>query len=131
VGNSRASLRGEQTVHGARDAYRHSFELVRTPQALAGIGTSDFQLRNYKECGEVFAAIDRNAPPFMKANPLLYYVYGKCALANGDKGVAKGAYTHLKPFVRAGTPLATEINKTLASLNVSAPKPKASAKPTH
>ncbi len=115
----------------SRDAYRHSFEIVRTPQALAGIGTSDFQLRNYKECGEVFAAIDRNAPPFMKANPLLYYVYGKCALANGDKDVAKSAYTRLKPFVRAGTPLATEINKSLASLNGAAPKPKASAKPTH
>ena len=123
----------------ARDAFRHSFELARTPQALAGLGTADLQLHNYKECGEVFAAIDRNANPFMKQNPLLYYVYGKCSLANGDKATARVEYARLKPLLKPGTPLALEVNKTLKSLGKTAPaksssavaKPKATAMPAH
>ncbi len=122
----------------ARDAYRHSFELARTPQALAGLGTSDLELKNYKECGQVFSAIDHNAADYLKANPLLYYVYAKCSVANGDKPTAISAYTRFKPFVKAGSPLATEVNKALAQLNGSrtaskapAPKATASAKPSH
>lgn len=116
----------------SRDAYRHSFELARTPQALAGVGAADLQLHNYKECGEVFGAIDRNAAAFMKANPLYYYVYGKCSIATGDKVAARSAFGHLKPYIKAGTPLALEVTKTLKSLNASAaPAPKASTKPAH
>ena len=119
----------------ARNAYRHSFELARTPQALAGIGAADLQLRNYKECGEVFNAIDRNAGGFMKQNPLLYYIYGKCAVDTGDKTAARSAYTRFKPFVKAGTPLSIEVAKALRTLDTAQPaaKPKAaaSAKPAH
>ncbi len=122
----------------AREAYRHSFEIARTPQALAGMGTSDLELKNYKECGQVFAAIDRNAAAYLKANPLLYYVYAKCSVANGDKPTAISAYSRFKPYVKAGSPLALEVTKELKQLGAvaaSAPKPKpkatASAKPSH
>jgi len=115
----------------ARDSYRHSFELARTPQALAGIGTSDYQLKNYKECGQALGAIDKNAAPFMKANPVLYYVYGKCAVATGDKAAAKSAFTRIKPLLKDNGPIAKDVTKQLAALNAAAPKPKASAKPTH
>ncbi len=116
----------------ARDAYKHSFELARTPQALAGLGTSDLELKRYKECGEVFTAIDHNATDYMKANPLLYYVYAKCSMANGDKTAAKSAYTRFKPYVKPGTPLAVEVAKALQSLGGGspAPAPKPSPKAT-
>jgi tetratricopeptide (TPR) repeat protein len=114
----------------ARDAYRRSFELVRTPQALAGLGTSDLELKNYKECGQVFTAIDRNAADYMKANPVLYYVYGKCSAANGDKATARAQFTKFKPFVKPNTPLALEVAKALQSLGPDTPaKPSASPKP--
>ncbi len=124
----------------ARDAFRHAFALARTPQTLAGVGSADLQLRNVKECTQIFDAIDKNAADFMRANPQLYYVFGQCALQSGDKSKAKIAYTKLKPFVKVGTPLSKEVTKTLASLNApgaatsaTGPKPKAksSPKPSH
>ncbi len=122
----------------ARDAFRHAFALARSPQTLAGVGSADLQLGNVKECTQIFEAIDRGAADFMKANPQLYYVYGKCALQSGDRSKARTAYTKLKPFVKTGTPLSNEVTKTLASLNSthaappsSKPKPKSSPKPSH
>ena len=117
----------------ARDAFRHSFELARTPQALAGLGTADLQMRNYKECSEVFTALDRNAAPFMKSNPQLLYVYGKCAASNGERDVARSAYTRFKSYVKPGSPLAGELNRAIASLGnapaKSGPAPKKTAAP--
>ena len=118
----------------ARDAYRHSFELARTPQSLAGIGSVDLQMRNYRECTEVFTAIDHAAPDFMRQYPQLLYMYGKCALANGDRNDARSAYLRFKSYVKPGSQLALEVDKTLSSLNGNAsskpaPKPKSTAKP--
>ena len=116
----------------AHDAYRRSFEIARTPQALAGLGESDLELRNYKECGEVFAAIDKNASDYMKQNPLLLYVYAKCSAASGDKTTARSAYTRFKPFVKPNTPLATVVAKALQDLGGGSPPPagKPSPKPS-
>jgi len=109
----------------ARDSYRHSFEIARTPQALAGLGTADLQLKNYKECGQVFAAIDKNAPGFLKANPQLLYVYGKCSAGSGDRDSARSAYTRFKTFVKPGSPLAGELDKAIASLGGGPPAKRA------
>jgi tetratricopeptide (TPR) repeat protein len=114
----------------AHDAYRHSFELARTPQALAGLGTADLELKNYKECGQVFNAIDRNAQPFMKANPQLLYVYAKCSQESGDKTTARDAYSRFKTYVKPGSPLAHQVDQAIASLSTAPkPAPKASSKP--
>jgi tetratricopeptide (TPR) repeat protein len=123
------ALSANRQFNDARDAYRRSFELARTPQALAGMGTSDLELKNYKECGQVFTAIDRNAADYMKQNPLLYYVYAKCSVANGDKTAARSAYQRFKPFVKPGTPLSAEVAKALQSLGGGSPTPKSTAKP--
>jgi tetratricopeptide (TPR) repeat protein len=123
----------------AHDSYRHSFELARTPQALAGLGTADLELKNYKECGQVFGAIDRNAQPFMKANPQLLFVYAKCSAETGDKSTARQAYSRFKTYVKPGSPLAHQIDAAIASLSPASakgatkasPKPQSSAKPSH
>jgi tetratricopeptide (TPR) repeat protein len=125
----------------ARDAFRRSFELAQSPQALAGIGTADLELKNYKECSTVFGAIDKEAAPYMKANPQMLYIFGKCASATGDKNAARSAYARFKPYVKPGSPLARELDKELASLagpaapvkksdpSKKAPAPKATATP--
>lgn len=107
----------------ARDSFRHSFGITRTPVALAGIGTADLQLRDYKECSVVFNAIDRNAPDFMKGNPQLLYVYGKCAASSGERDAARSAYTRFKAYVKPGSPLAGELTKAIASLGSAPSKP--------
>lgn len=101
----------------ARTAYLQSFQLQHTPTALAGLGAADLQLKNYKECAQVFGALDRNAPDFMnKDNPQLLYVYGKCAVGVSDKTTARSAFTRFKPFVKPGSTLAAELNRDIASL---------------
>ena len=101
----------------ARDAFSQSFQIARTPAALAGVGASDYGLKNYKECGAIFDALNKNAADFLKGNPQLYYIMGKCYVGNGSKDKAKSAFTRFKTFVKPGTPLAAEINKTLSDLD--------------
>lgn len=114
----------------ARTSYLESFQLQRSPSALAGLGAADLELKNYKECNQVFNAIDKNASDFLKQNPPLLYVYGKCAIGVNDKVSARSALMRFKAFVKPGTPLASEVDKTLASLgNGAGPRP--SPKPQH
>jgi tetratricopeptide (TPR) repeat protein len=129
----------------ARDSYRRSFDLAQTPQALAGMGTADLQLRNYQECSKIFAAIDQHAPDFVKQFPQLLYADGKCAAGNGDTAQARSAFTRFKGFVKPGSQLALEIDKDISNLRgtqakpapkpgvkaVPKPSPKPSAKPSH
>ncbi len=134
VWNALAQVQADNgDYNDARASYRHSYDIVQTPQSLAGLGTTDLQLRNFKECSKIFAAIDQNAPDFMKQYPQLLYVDGKCASANGDKAQARSAYTRFKAFVKPGSQLALEIAKALSNLNSTgaAPRPKPSAKPSH
>jgi tetratricopeptide (TPR) repeat protein len=116
----------------ARVSYLQSFQLQRTPAALAGLGEADLELKNFKECAQVFGAIDKNAPDFLKEQPQLLYVYGKCAIGVSDKGTARSALTRFKVYVKPGTPLASEVDKTLASLGSGgspSPTPKPKPKP--
>jgi len=114
----------------ARASYVQSFQLQRTPAALAGLGAADLELKNYKECRDVFSAIDRNATDFLKSNPQLLYVYGKCAMGVSDKPDARSAFTRFKTYVKPGTPLAAEIDRTLKSLGGGA-DPKPAHSPSH
>jgi tetratricopeptide (TPR) repeat protein len=114
----------------ARRAYLGSFQQAHSPAALAGLGTADFELRNYKECTQVFGAIDHNAGDFMKQNPQLLYVYAKCAVGISDKTTARSAYTRFRTYVKPGTQLAAEVDKAIRGLGgSSSPHPAATAKP--
>ena len=112
-----------------RTSFLQSFSLQHSPSALAGLGAADLELKNYKECTDVFHAIDNKAPDFMKQNPQLLYVYAKCSVGHGDRSQARALYTRFKAFVKPGTPLDKEIAKAIASLGGSgAPKPAATPK---
>jgi tetratricopeptide (TPR) repeat protein len=114
----------------ARDAYRRSFELQRTPQALAGLGASDYAVHNYRECSQIFDAIDKGASDFLKQSPALYIVMGECYSQTNQKTKAKGAYTRFLAFVKPNSPAATEVKKKIASLS-DKPAPKPTATPKH
>jgi len=117
----------------ARDAYRKSFELARTPQALAGLGAADYSLHNYKECSEIFDAIDKGASDFVRQNPTLYVIMGQCYAETNQKSKAKDAYTRFLSFVKPNSQAATDIKKKIADLDKPAakptPKPTATPKP--
>jgi tetratricopeptide (TPR) repeat protein len=116
----------------ARDAFRHSFEVAHTPQALAGIATADYQMKNSKECAQIFDAIDKNVPIFLKQNAQLYFVMGDCYRQSGQRDKAKSAYQRLQPYLKPGSQIANDVKKILADLNApaaTAAKPKPSATP--
>jgi len=122
---------------GARDAFRHSFALQGTPQALAGLATADLELHNYKECTRAFQAIDKNAIGLMKQYPTLFLAYGRCAEGDRDKAQARLAYTQIKPYLKPGTQLAADVDRALrrvsgnapAAAHAAKPKPKSTAAP--
>jgi tetratricopeptide (TPR) repeat protein len=110
----------------SRDAYRRSFELSRSPQALAGMGLADVQLRNWKECGQIFDALDKGAPTMEKQNPQVLYVMGRCYAGGNQRDKARSAYGRFLAFLKPGSQQAKDVQKLLASLS---PAPAASAKP--
>ncbi len=112
----------------ARDAFRHSFEVARTPQALAGLGAADYELRNYKEAAEIFDALDRDVPNFLKESPQFYVVMGKCYAETNQKAKAKGAYERFLPFVSKDAKATAEVKKMIASLGQAGPVPTAAPK---
>ncbi len=116
---------------GARDAFRRSFALQGTPQALAGLATADLQLHNYKECTRAFQAIDQRAIGLMKQYPTLFLAYGRCAEGNRDKAQARLAYTQIKPYLKPGTQLAADVDRALRRVSGNPPAAKAAkaAKP--
>jgi len=116
----------------ARESYQRSFALARTPQALAGIAASDYQLHSYREGAAAFDAIQSGAPDFLKANPQLFYVMGRVYTGNNEKSKAKTAYKAFLAYVKPGSPVQSQVKKLIAALNQnssSKPAPSASAKP--
>jgi tetratricopeptide (TPR) repeat protein len=112
----------------ARDAYRHAFELSRTPQALAGMAAADYRMRNYKECSQIGDAIDKGAPDFIKQAPEILFVMGKCYRGDQQKDKARSAYTRFLAFLKPGSTTAKEVQKEIAELSAPAPKPTAKPK---
>ncbi len=101
----------------ARKSFQNAFSLEHTPQSLAGLGSVDLELKNFRECQQVFSAIDRGAPDVFRTQPQLLYVYGKCAQGNGDKSTAYNAYNRFKPFVKPGSALDKELKESLVAVS--------------
>jgi tetratricopeptide (TPR) repeat protein len=116
----------------ARQTYQRSFALARTPQALAGIAASDYQLHSYREGAAAFDAIQSGAPDFLKANPQLFYVMGRVYTGNNEKSKAKTAYKIFLSYVKPGSVVQRQVKQLISALDqhtASKPAPSASAKP--
>jgi tetratricopeptide (TPR) repeat protein len=114
----------------ARDAYRHAFEMTHAPQPLAGLAVADYQLKNYKECGQISDALEKNAATYLKQQPQFYLVMGKCYTTLGQKDKARAAYVHFQAYVKPGSDASKELQKLINDLNT-IPKPKPTAAPSH
>ena len=115
----------------ARTAFRTSFGLQKTPEALAGLGAADYQSRNYPECAEVFEALDKS-PNFAKQNPRVLVTLGDCEARSNRKAQAKSAYTRFLAYTKPGSQAERDIKKMISSLDgkpASKPAPKATTAP--
>ena len=113
----------------ARDAFRHSYALGRSAEALVGLAQSDFATKNYKETILIFAALDHNAPNFTKQNPQVLYVLGQSYQKTGDKKNARDAYTRFLSYTKPGSQANAQIKQLIAQMDDTKPDAKASPTP--
>jgi tetratricopeptide (TPR) repeat protein len=113
----------------ARDAFRHSYALGRTAEALVGLAQSDFATKNYKETILIFSTLDHSAPNFTKQNPQVLYVLGQSYQKTGDKKNARDAYTRFLAYTKPGSQANAEIKQLITQMDQTKPDPKSSAKP--
>lgn len=113
----------------ARDAFRHSYALGRTAEALVGLAQSDFATKNYKETILIFSTLDHNAPNFTKQNPQVLYVLGQSYQKTGDKKGARDAYTRFLAFTKPGSQAQAEVKQLIAQVTDGKSDVKPSPKP--
>ena len=67
-----------RTTTAARDAFKASFNLAHTPDALVGLAAADQQTKNFTEAIQIYEALDKNAPAaLVKANPGILLQHGQ------------------------------------------------------
>ncbi|MBC5811548.1 MAG: tetratricopeptide repeat protein [Candidatus Eremiobacteraeota bacterium] len=113
----------------SRDAYRRCFELSRSPECLSSMAATDFELKNYKECSQIFDAIEKNAGGFLKSNPQFYLLAGRCYGSAGQRDKARAEFVKLQPLVKPGSQQAKDLAKLIADVSAK-PAPKPAPKPT-
>ena len=113
----------------SKDACTKSFNLQRDPSTLGCIAGADFEMKNYKEAGQIFDVLDANAHGFLDQNPQLLYVAARSyqQLKQNDKAVS--AYKRLLPMVKKGTKDYSNVVNTINQLSKPQPKAK-TGKPT-
>jgi tetratricopeptide (TPR) repeat protein len=115
----------------ARDAFKASFNLSHTPDALVGLAAADQQSRNFTEAIQIYEAIDKNAAQLVKANPDLLFNMGNAYKGANQPQKAKAAYVRFLAFLKPGTQGYGEVKQLIADVDrgSSKPAPKSSAKP--
>jgi tetratricopeptide (TPR) repeat protein len=117
----------------AHDAFRASFNLAPSADALVGLAAADQQMRNYTEAIQIYQVLDKNAG-LTKAPGLLYNMAVAYQSANQPQK-AKAAYVRLLATQKPGTQGYSQVQQLIAKIDhpVSSsstrPAPKASAKP--
>ncbi len=129
----------------ARDAFRSSFNLQRSPEALVGLAAADAESNNFNEAIQIYEALDKQAPDLMKQHPEILFAMGKAYQGNHQNDKAKATYQRLLALLKPGTPGYNQVKTTIASVDYHPapaakpkpkttelkPKPKPSASPSH
>ena len=101
----------------ARGAFKASYNLQHTPDALLGLGQADLQTRNYTECSQVYDAIDKGAPDLSRQNPTVLYGLGQCYQGARQPEKAKAAYQKLLSYVPANSSAASQLKALIAAID--------------
>lgn len=111
----------------ARDAFKASFNLDRSGDALIGLAAADYQSKNYPEAIQIYESLDKNAQPLIKANPVLLFNMAQTYQSANQPQKAKAAYVRFLAFLKPGTQGYTQVKQLIAQID-NPPKP--NAKPT-
>jgi tetratricopeptide (TPR) repeat protein len=117
--------------NGARDAFKASYNLSQTPDALVGLAAADQEARNFSEAIQIYEALDKNAQPLVKANPVILLDLGNSYKGANETQKAKDAYTRFLTYLKPGTQGYDQVKQMIADLDRgSAPPKPAAPKPT-
>jgi tetratricopeptide (TPR) repeat protein len=132
-------LLAQRNFNAARDAFKASFNLARTPEALLGLSVADEQTNNYPEAVAILEALDKNAPDLIKQNPGILFNLGKAYQGEHQNDKAKATYTRLLAVVKPGSDAYNQVKAAIAGVGGStstssshpAPHPSATPAPQH
>lgn len=118
--------------NAARDAFKASFNLAKTPDALIGLAVADQTTKNWSEAVQIYEALDKNAASLVKANPGILYSMATAYQGANQPQKAKATYVRFLGFLKPGTQGYTQVQQIIASFDhgTAKPAPKSSAKPT-
>jgi tetratricopeptide (TPR) repeat protein len=130
-----------KNANASRDAFKASFNLAHTPDALVGLAAADQVSRNFTEAVQIYEALDKNAPAVVKANPgLLFSMASAYKGANNTKN-ERATLVRFLAFLKPGTQGYTQVQQLIAQIDHPSAKPaanqspkpsvKPTAKPTH
>jgi tetratricopeptide (TPR) repeat protein len=117
----------QKNYNSARDAFKSSYNLARSPEALIGLATADQGSGNYNEAIQIYEAVDKGAPQLIKQNPGLLYNLGRAYQSTRQNDKAKSTYQRFLTYLKPGSQGYNEVKQTIASLDRPAPKPAATA----
>ncbi|HEY9086258.1 MAG TPA: tetratricopeptide repeat protein [Candidatus Tyrphobacter sp.] len=100
-----------------RDACSRSFAIKRSPDTLACIAGADFEMRNYREAGQIFDVLDNAARGYLDQNPQLLYIAARTYAGLHQRDKAISAYKRLLPLMRRGSPAYKTVQRAIADLN--------------
>jgi tetratricopeptide (TPR) repeat protein len=107
----------------AAAAFKQSYSLQHTPDALLGLGQADLQTHNYTECAQVYEAIDKGAPDISRQNPQVLFGMGQCYQGAKQPDKAKVAYQRVLAMVKPGSQAANQIKSLIAAIDRQQHKP--------
>jgi tetratricopeptide (TPR) repeat protein len=102
---------------GSKEACSKSFSLDKNPATLSCIGGADYELKNYKEAGQVFDAIEKGAPGYLDQNPQLMYLAAKTYQNLNQNAKALADFKKLLPRTRKGSKDYNDIMAQIALLS--------------
>lgn len=112
------SVYGEQkNWKDAHDAFRHAYDLTHSPDALVAVGETDINLRNYKEAQQIFEAVEKSAPDYVKQDPRVVFLLGQAYDKQGMQPQAKGAYQRFLAYLKPGTQAYAQVKKLISDID--------------
>jgi tetratricopeptide (TPR) repeat protein len=126
-----ATYAANKQFAAAATAFKSSYQLQHTPDALMGLGQADLQVHNYNECAQVYDALDKGAPDISRQNPQVLFGLGQCYQGARQPDKAKATYQRVLAMVKPGSQAANEIKALIAAIDrQKKPAPAPTKKPT-
>lgn len=121
-----------QNYTSAQTAFKQSFQIDRTPEALVGLATADEATKNYSEAVQIYEAIDKDAPELVKANPQLLLELARCYEGVNQPQKARDTYTRLLAILQPGSPDYNQVKLLMDGVHTTpGAKPAPKPSPTH